>query len=89
MVRALNDRPTLLPDLIQDMQAFWDLNLSRPEGLSAIRAIPLTEIESYMNIWNITGMHERVFFMRRIRLMDSILMKVANETKGSKENARD
>lgn len=75
-VRALQDMPDLFPDLIQDWEVFWEMSESRPASMEGIAAIPMSEIVSYLELWNIRNLGARITFANRIRTMDRTYRKI-------------
>lgn len=78
-IPAVEERPQLYEDLILDWQAFLTISASRPQGLSGIAPLPLTEILAYAKIYDITDGEELQHFVTRIRLMDRLYIEAAND----------
>lgn len=86
-VPALDDRPSLYPDLRLDYEAFIVLSSSRPVGM-AVMAIPISEIKSYMDMFGISSLSERKLFLRRIKIMDGIYMDYINAQEKAKKKPK-
>lgn len=74
-IKALINRPSLSVCTKAYYEAFNLLNDARPVSFGGQGAIPLTEIEAYMRVDNITGWDERFHFMRMIKRMDAAYLK--------------
>jgi len=72
-VEALETKPTLYLDLINDYRAFIVLSASRSISM-AEGPIPLSEIYAYMQIFEINKYDQRKLFLKRIRFMDKIYL---------------
>lgn len=78
----LLEKPTLAAHLYQFYTAFIDVNESRPEGaMGGTRAIPVSEIESYLNLQGIVGIELRRKYFRVIRKLDLAYRKWAASNK--------
>jgi hypothetical protein len=84
----MEERPVLYRDLRQDYEAFHILSSSRPVGMGGASPIPISEIESYMRIFEITEMHEKKFFIYRIRLIDHLYLEWQAASRKSKEGLK-
>lgn len=72
-VRALDDMPTLYPDLAGSWKAFWDLSGSRSVGL-AIGPIPFSEIAAYCTFYGITG-ESANRLIRHVQILDMTFLE--------------
>jgi hypothetical protein len=84
----MEDRPVLYRDLRQDYEAFHVLSSSRPIGMGGASPIPISQIESYMRIFEITDLREKKFFIHRIRLIDHIYLDWQADKRKSKEGPK-
>jgi hypothetical protein len=74
-IPALQTKPELYLDLGHDYEAFSILNSSRPNSGMGLSPIPLSEIYSYMRIFEITEMSHRTVFLNRMQILDRTYIK--------------
>ena len=84
----MEDRPVLYRDLRQDYEAFHVLSSSRHIGMGGASPIPISQIESYMRIFEITDLAEKKFFIYRIRLIDHLYLEWQTAKRKSKEGPK-
>jgi len=58
--------------------AFVVLSQSRPIGLG-VGAIPLSDMKAFCDLMEITGVEERMTFIRLMQAMDSIVVEQAQQ----------
>ncbi len=81
-IPALQATPELRGYLIPYWQAFNILSPSRQIGLG-VGAIPLSEIEAYIRLYEITDSEEKEELLYFIREMDGVFLKHHKKDKGT------
>gem|GEM_PF-877422 len=71
-----------IPELDESMVFYWNafvvLSQSRPIGLG-VGAIPLSDMKAFCDLMEITGVEERMTFIRLMQAMDSIVVEQAQQ----------
>jgi len=82
-VPAMDNRPILYDDLLNDYTIFTELSKTRRvDGMSGyVFHIEFSEIEAYLQLMEISDFHQRQRLIKRIEFMDSTYCKQANEKK--------
>lgn len=75
----MDKRPRIYRDLSGDWFAFWELNAWRPEGMSGVQRILLTEIDAYCRLMGIERRADRRLFLKRISIMDRAFIEAATK----------
>jgi hypothetical protein len=70
-VPALENKPYLSRWTMPYMEAFNVLSDSRSSGFGGVGPIPLSEIRSYMEIYEIVDIDERERFIKMVKALDS------------------
>ncbi len=76
-----DDIPQVYSDYYWVWEAFFELSPNRPEGFNRLQLIPPSEVESWLNLHNITSTDSRVEFFRLIRKMDEVFVKTKEQMK--------
>lgn len=69
---ALLQKPALRGDCIRYYDAFRSLGAARIWSPVGPQPIPVSEVESYLNLAGITSPHTRLKYLRLIRAMDQV-----------------
>jgi len=77
--KALRDKPKPHPWVAWYYEAFWLLDSARPVYQGSVGRIPMSEIAAYFYVFEILGTESRQLFIRTIRALDSVYVKLTNE----------
>jgi len=87
VLKALAEKPRLLPHLIETWRAFFTLSSTRMIGFGTLGPIPWTAVDAYANRYGIKGeAFER--FHRFITAMDGIYLEIMGKKKASDGDRR-
>ena len=83
-VPALDTRPKLFEDLVEDFNVFIELSASRHwDSMSGVpHPINFTEIESYLRIYDVIDQTQKMRLIKRIKLMDQVYLEYNREQHG-------
>ena len=85
---ALLNKPKLSLWAAPYWTAYWDLDSSRQLGGTGAGPIPMSEIEAYLRLKNITDLDERGCYITMIRALDSVYLKHMAEQREAERNRR-
>lgn len=85
MPKALRSKPALRADCIRYFDAFRLLGASRIWNQVGPQAIPLSEIESYLNLNGITTRETRLKYVRLIKSLDLVELRYIQEKQKSQK----
>lgn len=77
--QTLLDKPRLYEWVVPYWDAYWMLDPGRPVYQGSIGRIPLSEMHAYLAIFGIIEIEERYLFIRMMRALDSVYVKLQNE----------
>lgn len=72
---ALRSRPRLKPWVADYYKAFQILSSSRPIGMGAVGAIPVSEMAAYLGLFGVRDREERETFIKMMQALDSVYLK--------------
>jgi len=81
---ALKHKPRLKPWVADYYKAFQMLSSSRPIGMGAVGAIPISEMAAYLDLFGILDHEERELFITMMQALDSVYLKHVNKSAEAK-----
>ena len=69
-------KPTLDPDMLPYVEAFYDLNSCRSIGMGAVGSIPYTAILHWLEFWDVG---DADIFISIVQAIDHVYMSIVNE----------
>jgi len=76
---ALRFRPRLKPWVADYYKAFQILSSSRPIGMGAVGAIPISEMAAYLGLFGVRDHEEREHFIKMMQALDSVYLTHMNK----------
>src|SRR6188508_1017219 len=81
---ALRNRPEPTQWTLSYFHAFNTLSASRPMGMGAVGAIPVSEMHAYFLLFDITDLDERSTYIKMIQALDAVYLRKVNSTSDTK-----
>ena len=77
--KTLLDKPRLLPWLTWLYESFWIIDASRPIYQGSVGRITLGEMAAYIGVFELVETEAKQSFVRTMRALDSVYVKLVNE----------
>ncbi|HUT42742.1 MAG TPA: hypothetical protein VMW95_00290 [Desulfobacterales bacterium] len=83
-IPALDDRPRLFEDLVEDFNIFIELSLGRQwDSMAGFpHPIKFSEIDAYLRIYDVNDQAQKLRLINRIKFMDQVYLEYHREQHG-------